>query len=256
MMKRTISPWCIPGLLLFLGIGLMPGSSFGQDTTAVAPQADRLLQQMGAYLAEAETMAFRARVTTDEVMPTGQTVQFGRTMDLLVRRPNGIRAIVNGDRFQKRFWYDGQRLTLYDVPDNVYATTEAPGDIDAALDFAMEQLGVTFALADFVYRDPYATLIEHVESGFYVGLHRVDGIRTHHLAFSQEGIDWQIWIEDGPHLVPRKFVITYKDLPGSPQFTAVLSDWNLDVRLPDVLFEFEPPFGATLIEFLPVTAGQ
>ena len=42
--------WRILGLLLFLGIGLMPGSSFGQDTTAVAPQADRLLQQMGAYL--------------------------------------------------------------------------------------------------------------------------------------------------------------------------------------------------------------
>ncbi len=242
--------------LLLLGICLVAPPASSQDTAAVAPQVDHVLHQMGAYLADTETMTFRATVTTDDVLPTGQTIQVARTMDVLVRRPNRIRVYVDGDRFQKRFWYDGRHITLYDVPENVYAVTEAPGDIDSALDFAMEQLGVTFALADFVYSDPYATLMEHVESAFYVGLHRVDGIRTHHLAFSQEAIDWQIWIEDGPHFVPRKFLITYKDLPGSPQFIAVLSDWSVDVRLPDILFEFEPPFGADAIEFLPVAAIQ
>src|SRR5262249_13666816 len=34
-------------------------------------------------------------------------------------------------------------------------------------------------------------------------------------------IDWQIWIENGPQLTPCKLMITYKNQPSQPQFTAV-----------------------------------
>jgi hypothetical protein len=67
-------------------------------------------------------------------------------------------------------------------------------------------------------------------------------------------IDWQIWIEDGKQLVPRKIVITYKTMPGSPQFTAVLSEWDLKTRLPESIFTADIPAdqGITKIEFLTV----
>jgi hypothetical protein len=68
----------------------------------------------------------------------------------------------------------------------------------------------------------------------------------------QKYIDWQIWIEDGLQMVPRKAVITYKALPESPQYTAVLTDWDLNARFSDILFDVEVAALANLekIEFL------
>ena len=83
-----------------------------------------------------------------------------------------------------------------------------------------------------------------------VGRHGVDGVPCHHLAFSQESIDWQIWIEDGPQPVPRKLVITYKTEPGSPQYVARLSNWDFEPRFSKQYFEFEVPADAGEIEFL------
>ena len=65
-----------------------------------------------------------------------------------------------------------------------------------------------------------------------------------HLAFSLENVDWQIWIEAGARPVPRKIVITYKDEENSPQYTAILSNWDFQTKLPDFLFKFAPPDGA------------
>jgi hypothetical protein len=105
------------------------------------------------------------------------------------------------------------------------------------MNHVMEKFNFSPPLADFVYQDPYSTLIKNVQFGFYVGLSNIEGVRCHHLAFVQKYIDWQIWIEDGKQMVPRKLVITYKTWPESPQYTAVLSEWNLNARLANALFD-------------------
>jgi hypothetical protein len=154
-----------------------------------------------------------------------------------------------------RFWYDGKNITLQNDGIGVYAKVPVPAIIDAAMDHLMDKYGFSPPLVDFIYQDPYNTLIENVEFGFYVGLHNVVGIRCHHLAFVQKNIDWQIWIEDGKQMVPRKLTITYKNEPESPQFTAVLSEWDLDARLPEALFNANLTSTANFekIEFLDIT---
>ncbi len=100
--------------------------------------------------------------------------------------------------------------------------------------------------------------MQQVHTGVYVGLHEVDGVKSHHLAFRQDGADWQIWIQDGDQPLPRKIVITYKDLPGTPQFVAFLDKWNLSDRQPESVFEFKPPPNASRVE-MPVmgeSAGE
>jgi hypothetical protein len=205
---------------------------------------------MGEYLKTAEEFSFEAQVAYDELIE-GQKILFGVVANLSVRRPNRLNAEINGDQRQHRVVFDGKTVTLHNVAKNSYAVAEAPPEIDAALDHLFELHGSSVPLADFVYADPYRTLIENVEDGFVVGQHPVNGIRCHHLAFWQEGIDWQIWIEVGPRPVPRKLVITYKDEPGSPQYIAELSDWNFQARLSDHYFTFRPPVGSDRIEFLP-----
>ncbi len=47
-------------------------------------------------------------------------------------------------------------------------------------------------------------------------------------------------------------MITYKNEPGAPQYTARLSRWNIEPKLSEDTFRFQPPDGASRMEFLPV----
>ena len=87
--------------------------------------------------------------------------------------------------------------------------------------------------------------------GFIVGESIVDGAPCHHLAFAQENIDFQIWIEDGPRPLPRKLLITYKTEPGSPQWAARLSAWDFNPKVSEHFFHFDTPEGAGRIDFMP-----
>ena len=64
-----------------------------------------------------------------------------------------------------------------------------------------------------------------------------------HLAFHQQGVDWQLWVERGDRPLPRKLVITTLDEPSQPQHEAVLT-WDLSPAIDDSLFAFVPPTGA------------
>jgi hypothetical protein len=81
------------------------------------------------------------------------------------------------------------------------------------------------------------------------------GVVCTHLAFRAPHVDWQIWIQDGDQPLPRKFVITSPDIAGAPQFTVVMTGWNLAPELTDGMFEFEPAADAKQIEFLPADGG-
>jgi hypothetical protein len=219
-------------------------------TVVVDPRADRLLREMGDYLKAAKEFSFHAEITFDDVQPSGEKIQFGATNDISVRRPDRIYANYDGETARKRFWYDGQTVTLYDGNHNVYANEKVPPSIDAALDYVSEQLGFNPPLSDFIYDDPAAVLRQDAISGSDLGESDVDGVSCQHLAFVEKDIDWQIWIETGKAFVPRKFVITYKTYPGAPEFIAVLSDWDFATPLSDSLFSADLPPGAERITFL------
>ena len=70
----------------------------------------------------------------------------------------------------------------------------------------------------------------------------------HHLVFSQETIEWQIWIDASDQPLPRKLVITYVHEPGEPQYSATIRRWRLDPKFPEELFTFEAPEGAQKID--------
>ena len=245
------------GALLGLFLLCVPaqGKSKEEDKArppVVDPRAEALLKEMGAYIAEAKQFSFRADIVFDEMLPSRQKVQLSAVEDVGVRRPDRVYAEYQGDIGAKRLWYDGKRVTLYDGAENVWASAQVPNTIDAAIDHMLATNGFQPPLADFLFSDPYEILKQHAQLGAYLGLHDAGGVRCHHLAFVDKSIDWQIWIEDGTQAVPRKLVVTYKLLPGSPQFSALLSDWNLNERFPDSVFTPMVPPGAVMLDFAAV----
>lgn len=227
-----------------------------EEISHITRQADRILREMSEYLKKASEFTFDAEVTYDSVLANGQKIQFGGASQVTVRRPNRLHVEYRGDERRTRVVFDGQSFTICDLAANVYAVAEVSTEIDEAVDRMLEQYGFTVPIADFVYADPYAVLTENVYGGHLVGRHAVDGRPCHHLAFSQETIDWQIWIEDGPRPVPRKLVITYHDEDGSPQYAARFTHWDFQPRASDDFFKFRAPSGAERIDFLPVPKSE
>ena len=239
---------------LILALGCAVSSASGAD--GVEAQADRLLHEMSEYLRTAGEFTFHADITYDSVLASGEKIEYGAIADAAVRRPDRLHVEYRGDWRQSRFLLDGSTATVHDLLVNVYAVTEVPPEIDDALDRMVEVFGFSVPIADLVYADPYTILTDQVQAGTLLGQTSVDGTPCHHLTFSQETIDWQIWIEQGPHPVPRKLLITYKQEAGWPQYAARLSDWNFQPRLSEHYFQFHPPAGADEIEFLPSQAME
>jgi hypothetical protein len=256
---RTRIFWGLSILLVFL-MG-SPVSGAGQEKApAPAPQAAKpaapdpkeVLRKMCDFLKNQPQFSFKADVTNDQVYQGGKKLQFGQEVEAFFRRPDKLRLNGDGDLESKQLILDGKTLTLYDQKMNHYADIEVPGDIDAALAQAYKDYGLKVGLAELGAANLWDHAGKDLTNALYVGLHKVRGVPCHHLAFDRKDIHYQIWIEAGDKPLVRKIVITQKKLPGSPQWTAYFSDWNLSPAFPDNLFAFVPPAGAEKIKFLPV----
>jgi hypothetical protein len=219
----------------------------------IEPKAMEVLKQMCDYLKNLKQFSVQAEITEDVLLTSGQRIQYARSVEASVRRPDRMRAESVGDTDNRLLVYDGKTFTLLDRTKNFYTTIAAPPDLDAALEHATQAFNLRAPLADLIYTKAYEYLTEGVLSGFYVGLSKVQGVPCHHLAFREKDIDWQIWVEDGPTPLPRKFLITDKKAQGL-QFTAVFTKWNTSPQLEDSLFTFVAPAKAEKIDILPAAA--
>jgi hypothetical protein len=226
------------------------GATAPRPESQVSAQADRLLRDMSDYLKAAQEFSVHADILYDDLLPSGQKLLFSGHNDIAVHRPDRLYSHSFGDTGDKRLWYDGNQITLLDERHGVYATEKAPETIDATLDQLIRELRFTPPLSDLLYSDPHTILRRSTLFGFHVGISEVGGHRCHHLAFIERDVDWQIWIDDGLMRVPRKLAITYKTLPGAPQFIATLTDWNFTARFADSVFVPALSPNAQRIEFL------
>jgi hypothetical protein len=223
-----------------------------QSTPIVDPKADALLKQMSQTLAAAKEISFVSSTLTDEVTSTGQKIQYSKRSTISLKRPDAVRSIVKGDRENFTVIYDGKSIVLFDPATNIYATAPMPPTIDAAVDALATKYGIIAPVADLLFSNPYESFVGHLEAGVYLGEHDVNGVSCHHLAFRTAAVDWQIWIETGARPLPRKLVITYKQMSNDPQFIAFLDEWNLQAQLAPDLFKFTPPAGAKKVDLAPL----
>jgi hypothetical protein len=169
-----------------------------------------------------------------------------------VQRPNKLRADRTGDLVEQSFFFDGKSLTLFNPAEKYYATVPAPGTLEEMLDLARTQLDIVAPAGDLIYKNAYDILMTDVTQGFVVGKGVVEGVRCDHLAFRAPHVDWQIWIQEGKEPLPRKLVITTRDVANAPQFSVVVTKWNLKPTFTAQTFSFSPPSGAKKVDFVPL----
>ena len=248
--RRVVS---VVGLAMLVATG-WPQASYAQPA-GIDPQAEKLLRRMSDYLASRQQFSLKSESTLEAVLTSGQKIQFDSPATLVVSRPNKLHAHRKGDIANQEFFYDGKTLTLYNPKENLYATTAAPATLDEMFDFAREKLDVIAPGTDLFYKNAAEKMLKASSSGLIVGPSVVAGVKTTHLAFRAADVDWQIWIDDGDKPLPRKFILTSKQVKGEPEFTILIRSWDLAPKVTDKEFTFVPPKGAKKIEFLSLTEG-
>ena len=219
-----------------------------QKAAAVDPAAVAALQKMGAFLQTLQTMQVHSEMTTDDVMSSGQKVQYEGTVDLKVRRPDRLTVDISSDRRNERIFYDGKTFTVYQPTLGYFASFNAPATLHELVDVLEKKYAVDLPLADLFRLGTSQEQLRAIQGARMIGYSTIKGSVCAHYAFHQADVDWELWIQEGAQPLPRKLVITTLGDKTEPQHTSVMT-WDLSPKLDEQMFVFAAPSNATRINF-------
>ena len=215
----------------------------------IDPQAVEILQRACHELSNHNAFTFHAEVMFDEVLQSGVKLQFAGALDYAVQRPNELAVDYESDLGGKRLWYDGKTVTLFDIPYKMYASVPASGSIDQMMDHMIEAYHLSLPLGDMASGKACEKIDQQVNFGTWVGVNDVLGEPCDHLAFALSSADYQVWVQHTGKPLPRKVVINYRALRGSPEYIAFISDWKFPSIIAQDRFRPNLPQGAVRIDF-------
>jgi hypothetical protein len=233
----------IAGAVALLASGTVAAA---QADTAIDPDAMAALNKMGAYLRTLNAFQVEAEITTEDVLDDGEKVQRMGVTKLLAARPNRLFAEVVNDKQPRNFYYDGKSFTMYAPVLRYYATIDAPPTIGELANRLEDQYAVEMPFVDLFRWGTPESDVAKIRSAMDVGPSVVNGVTCEQYAFRQDGLDWQVWIQNGDFPLPLKLVLTTTTDDARPQHTSVYT-WNLAPSFNDAVFAFAVPDGAKKI---------
>jgi len=216
-----------------------------------SPEARKLLIDMAKFLSGTQKFSFKATAAYDTVQATGQKIEFVEIRRFDVQRPNQLRAEVEqSDGDVGVAYFDGKHISAFSESKKVYAQADAPGALDDTVAFFMKEMKMKLPLAALLINKSPEALDKRVKSIDYVEDSDILGTPAAHLAGRTETVDFEIWIDNGAKPIPRRIVLTYRNVEGAPQYRAQLTDWNFAPKFKADTFSFTPPKDAQKISFL------
>jgi hypothetical protein len=175
-------------------------------------------------------------------------------VDLLAEKPTGLRVTVSSDRKERLFFYNGSSFTLFAPISNFYATVPAPATVTELADLLEDKYDIELPFVDLFRWGTPESGLKLIKQAEDVGPSVIDDVTCEQYAFRQDGLDWQIWIQNGDYPLPRKIVLTTLTDEARPQHTAVY-EWNLAPSFDKGAFTFDPK-DAKKIELVEVIAER
>ena len=243
--RSLIAVSCVLALVGFASV-----ASAGAPTPKADPDALQILKGMTDYLGGLKSFSMHTENSFEDVLDTGQKIQYDFASSVVIQRPDKLRAERMDGDVRQDLVYNGETLTVYEGAKDFFAVISVPDNLDDTLTFSRDALDLVPPAGDMVYTNAYELLTAGVTSGFVVGKAVIGGISCTQLAFTTPVVDWQVWVADGGKPLPVKYVLTTRDDPAQPQFIALISNWNTDPMIPDGLFDLKVPATATEIEFV------
>jgi hypothetical protein len=201
--------------------------------------AKSLLKAMSDYLASQKAMSFTYDTNLEVVTKDHQKLLLASSGKVEVGRPDKIRVTRAGGFANVELLFDGKTMTLLGKDANLYTQVAVAGTIDDLVDELRDKLHRPLPGADLLLPNVYGELMHDVSDVKDLGSGVIAGTECDHLAFRNKNVDWQIWIAQGDHPYPCRYVITAKDVDQAPQYSIQITDWKdgTDVLADDYSFK-------------------
>jgi len=225
--------------ILSTGIAVLMLSGTPSGARADEADAKSLLKAMSDYLASQKAMSFNYDTNLEVVTKDHQKLLLASSGKVEVGRPDKIRVTRAGGFANVELVFDGKTLTLLGKDANLYTQVEVPGTIDHLVDELKDKLQRPLPGADLLLPDVYGELMHDVVDVKDLGSGVIAGTECDHLAFRNHDVDWQIWIAQGDHPYPCRYIITARDVDQGPQYSIQITDWKTgtDVMAADYSFK-------------------
>jgi hypothetical protein len=221
------------------------------DTVAVS-----ILDRMSAMIGDLGSCSVTVKSNYDIISHQLGLVKHSDEEQLYLHGPNKLLLRSEGDKGSRDFFFNGRTLSYYSLDKNQYGQIEAPVTLMEMIDTVNKLYGIDFPVADFFYPGFVDDLLAESKDLVYLGLTKVNGKECFHIAGTAKDKTFQFWISNDAFSLPVKVVIVYTSKEMTPQYEAVLSDWQINPSLPDAMFEFSPPHLAKRIKLVPVNTKK
>ena len=245
--KIAIGLTCIVSGIVFTCLS----AEFSTGEEILDIKADELLKSMSSYLGNTKKFTVDTDIDFEIVTSDAQKLQLSSFAKIIMERPSKLHIQREGMDADVYLIYDGETLTLYGEKTATYGQLSGTGTIDDVFMIYQMETGLPVPGTGILLANPYEALTYNTESSSYIGVGDVNGIRCHHLAFREDKVDWQIWVQAGEIPLPMKLIITSKFLTSGPQYEMRFRNWNTNPTIDDNIFTFLPPDGAEKVDSLP-----
>jgi hypothetical protein len=213
------------------------------------PEAEAALNRMGATLRAMNSFEVVSNFSFERVYPGNHKLMSTGRSTYVVQQPDRLAIDIESADTHRRVMYNGKVMTVAAVKAGRYVTFPISGRVADVLAAASEDYGIEFPLQDlFRWGDPSSNVVRPT-AGYRIGDALVNGRRAVQYAFTQPGVDFQVWLdENGTQALPLKMVITNTEVPAQPQFVAHYN-WNQAPAVTADTFTFKPGPNDKLVDF-------
>ena len=141
------------------------------------PDAIKALEDMGRYLRTLNAFQVRSQFSRDEVLTDGQHAEFGGVVDMIVARPNRLRADVTTDKQSRMYFDDGKTFSMWARRMNYYATIPAPPTLRELADNLADKYDVELPVADLFYWGERRNT-DDIKGAIDLGASQIEGVST------------------------------------------------------------------------------
>jgi len=237
--------------ITFVGaLSLIVSSIFLLATAARADEDDalKILKGMSDYLAAQKSISLSYDSDIEVITSDIQKIQFASSGQVVLSRPDKLRATRTGGYTDVEFVFDGKTASILGKNVNAFTQVDAPGSVEQLVDKLRNDYSVALPGADLLSSSAFDLLHADVTQAAHIGRGVVAGFECEHLAFRNDDTDWQLWVQVGDTPIPRKYVITSKTETAAPQYTLVIREWKSDTKPSADAFAFQAPAGATKLD--------
>ena len=210
--------------------------------------AKNLLKAMSDYMVSQKALSFEYDAILEIVTTDEQKLGLASSGSVILNRPDKIRAMRSGGFADVEMSFDGKTLTLLGKNLNIYSQLEVPGTIDHLVDELKDTYNRPLPAADLLLSNSYDEMMLDVVDVKDLGSGVIGGVECDHLAFRTKDVDWQIWIAQGDHPYPVRYVITSKFIDGGPQYSIQIRNWETGSKVVATDFHFKNPTKADKVE--------